>query len=94
MKYFIKRLPKNMICDLKKAREIELSEAPGNICFFYNFYGTLSALHQRRLVETKNIILNGREILSISVTQLGIKLLKKYEEYKHNLKTSPKWNLL
>lgn len=75
-------MTQNMICDLKKARETELSNPPGNICSFYNFYGTLSALHERKYVEIKTIHLNGGELLSVYVTQAGINFLERYEKNK------------
>jgi hypothetical protein len=87
MKYFIKPMTQNMICDLKKARESELSKPSGNVCSFYSFYGTLSALHDREYVEIKPIYLNGREMLSVYVTQAGINFLERYEKNKKNMRT-------
>jgi hypothetical protein len=93
MKYFIKPITQNMICDLKRARETELSKPPGNICCFYNFYGTLSALDEREYVEIKTIYLNGREILSVYVTQAGINFLERYEKNKKNIRTLHEENI-
>ena len=79
-------MTQNMICDLKKTREAELSKPPGTVCSFYSFYGTLSALHDRGYVEIKPIYLNDRELLSVYVTQAGINFLERYEKNKKGLR--------
>ena len=80
MKYLIKPLTKKMLTDLQKGRAIELSKTERNICDADDFKGSLPGLYRRGLVNTETVMLDGKEILSVSITQSGINFLDRYEE--------------
>ena len=71
MKYLIKPLTKTMLAQLRRGRAIELSQTERNICFADDFKGSLSGLYRRGFVNTKMVMLDGKEILSVYITQSG-----------------------
>ena len=71
---------KTMLAQLRRGRAIELSETERNICIVDDFQGSLAGLYRRGFVNTKMVMLDGKEILSVYITQAGIHLLDRYEE--------------
>ena len=74
-----------MLSQLRRARAIELSETERNICFADDFKGSLSGLYRRGFVNTKMVMLDGKEILSVYITRAGIGFLERYEEDEKKL---------
>ena len=87
MKYLIKPLTKKMLGQLQNARSIELSKTDRNICVPEDFKGTLAGLYRRGFVNTRKKVLNGKEIVSVYITEAGINFLEKYENEKVKIKT-------
>ncbi len=85
MKYLIKPVTKQMLKQLQAGRAIELSKIGRTICVLKDFNGSLSGLYRRGLVNTKMIMVDGKEILGVFITQSGIDLLKRYEEDEKKL---------
>ena len=69
-----------MLAQLRRVRAIELSKTGGNICVADDFKGSLGELFKRGFLNTKMVVLDGKEILSISITQAGKFFLDKYQE--------------
>ena len=69
-----------MLAQLRIARAIELSGTERNICVPDDFKGTLAGLYRRGFVNTKMMVLHGKETLGVFITQEGINFLNKYEE--------------
>jgi hypothetical protein len=80
MKYLVKPLTKKMLDHLRRGRTIELSETGKNVCSTDDFKGSLPGLYSRRFVNTQMVIVDGKEILSVYITQEGISFLNQYEE--------------
>ena len=87
MKYLIKPLTKKMLNQLQKARAIELSGTERNICIADDFKGSLAGLYRRGFVNTKMMVIQGKEILGVYITREGINFLNKYEEDKKRLES-------
>lgn len=68
-----------MIAQLRSGRAIELSKTK-NICGTNDFKGSLAGLYRRGLVNTKMVMRDGKEIVSVFTTQAGISFLYRYEE--------------
>lgn len=68
-----------MLINLQKARAIELSTTGRNICNADDFKNSLPGLYKRGLVDTKTANIDGKEILSIYITNSGINFLDRYE---------------
>ena len=60
-----------MLIQLQRLRTIELSNAEANIGVADDFKESLSALCNRGFVNTKTVMLDGKEILSVYITQAG-----------------------
>jgi len=86
MKYLIKPLTKKMLAQLREGRSIELAKAGRNICIPGDYKGSLAGLYRRGFVNTQKRILNGKEIVSVYITQPGINFLEKYDEDIINIK--------
>ena len=69
-----------MLADLQKGRSIELSNNGRNICNTDDFKGSLPGLYRRGLVDIKMVMLDGKEVASVYVTEPGISFLARYEE--------------
>ena len=76
-----------MLAQLLDGRAIELSGTDRNICFADDFKGSLAGLYRRGLVNTKMVVLNGKEVQSVFITREGIDFLNKYEQDKKKLKS-------
>jgi|KBSSwiStaDraftv2_1062776.scaffolds.fasta_scaffold13480_2 hypothetical protein len=85
MIFLLRPLTKTLLAELRKARAIELSRTEKNICVADDFKGSLAELCRRGFVGTKMVILDGKEILSVYITQAGKLLL---DEHPENVK---KW---
>jgi hypothetical protein len=85
MKYLIKPLTKKMLAHLKQGRSIELSENARNICVIDDFKGSLPGLYRRGLVDIKTVMVDGKEIRSVYITNSGISFLHSYEEDEKNI---------
>jgi hypothetical protein len=88
MIYLIKPITKKMLANLQKGRAIELSKAERNICSRHDFKGSLPGLYRRGLVDIKMVMLDGKEIPGVYVTQSGISFLERYEEDAKKLKVN------
>ena len=60
-----------MLAQLRRGRAIELSNTERNICVEDDFKGSLAGLCRRGFVKTKIVILDGKEILNVYITQAG-----------------------
>ena len=76
-----------MLAQLRAGRAIELSGTDRNICFAYDFKGSLAGLYRRGFVNTRMVVLYGKEMQSVFITREGIDFLNKYEEDKKKLKS-------
>ena len=74
-----------MLAQLRRVRSIELSKTERNICIEDDFKESLAGLLRRGFVNTKMVMLDGKEILSVYITQAGKLLL---DEHPENVK---KW---
>ncbi len=68
MIYLFKPFTKTMLTQLQRGRTIELSKTERNICIADDFKGSLDGLYRRVLVNTKTVMLDGKEILSVYIT--------------------------
>jgi hypothetical protein len=82
MIYLLERFTKTMLAQLQRGRAIELSKDERNICIEDDFKGSLAALCKRGFVSTKMIMLDGKEILSVFITQAGKFFLDKKDAKK------------
>jgi hypothetical protein len=82
MIYFLEPFTKTMLTQLRKGRAIELSETERNICIADDFKGTLTSLCKRGFVNTKIVMQDGKEILSVFITQAGKVFLDKEDAKK------------
>ena len=80
MIYLLEPFTKTMLAQLQRGRAIELSKTGKNICVEDDFKGTLADLCRRGFVNTKMVVLDGKEILSVYITQAGKFLLDEYQE--------------
>jgi hypothetical protein len=80
MIFLLKPFTKTMLTHLQSGRAIELSKTERNICVEDDFKGSLAGLFRRGLVNTKTVMLDGKEILSVYITQAGRFILDKYQE--------------
>ena len=80
MEYLIKPLTKNMLASLQRARAIEVSGNGKRFCTSDDFKGSLSGLYKRGFVITRKVILDGKEIVGVFLTESGINFLNKYEQ--------------
>ena len=71
MIYLLKPFTKTMLAQLRRGRAIELSKTERNICVADDFKGSLAGLYRRGFVNTKMVMLDGKEILSVYITQAG-----------------------
>ena len=69
-----------MLAQLRRVRDIELSKTERNICVADDFKDSLARLFRRGFVNTKMVMLDGKEILSVCITQAGNFFLEKYQE--------------
>ena len=69
-----------MLAQLRRGRAIELSKTERNICVADDFEGSLAELCRRGFVNTKIVMLDGKETLSVYITQAGKYFLDKYQE--------------
>ncbi len=82
MSYFLTPFTKTMLAQLRTARAIELSKTERNICFADDFTGSLAGLCRRGFVNTRMVMLDGKEILSVYITQAGKFFLDQEDEKK------------
>ncbi len=82
MIYFLEPVTKTMLTQLRKVRASELSATEKNICVADDFKGSLRALLGRGLVNTKMIMLEGKEVLSVFITGAGKAFLDKEDAKK------------
>lgn len=74
-----------MLAQLRSGRIIELSKTERNICGTDDFKGSLGGLYRRGFVSTKMVILDGKEILGVFISEAGIRFLERYEEDERKL---------
>ena len=74
-----------MLTQLQRGRAIELSKTEKNICVADDFKGSLAELCRRGFVNTKMVMLDGKEILSVYITQAGKFCLDEYQEDEEKL---------
>lgn len=82
MIYLLEPFTKTMLAHLRRGRAIELSETERNICVEDDFKGSLPGLCRRGYVNTKMVMLDGKEILSVFITQAGKFFLDKEDAKK------------
>ncbi len=71
-----------MLAQLRSGRSIELSKTGRNICCPDDFKGSLEGLYRRGFVNTKKVMLNGKEIIHVYITQAGKTFLDKENSKK------------
>lgn len=82
MIYLLEPFTKTMLAQLRRIRAIELSVTEKNICAADDFKGSLAGLCKRGYVGTKMVILDGKEILNVFITQAGKIFLDKEDAKK------------
>ena len=82
MIYLLRPVRKTMFAQLRRARAIELSKTERNICLADDFKESLAGLYRRGFVNTKMVMLDGKEILSVYITQAGKIFLDKEDAKK------------
>ena len=82
MIYLLRPFTKTMFAQLRRARAIELSKTERNICLADDFKESLAGLCRRGFVNTKMVMLDGKEILSVYITQAGNFFLDKEDAKK------------
>jgi hypothetical protein len=82
MLYLLEPFTKTMLAQLRRGRAIELSENERNVCVADDFKGSLQGLCKRGFVNTKMVVLDGKEILSVFITQAGKFFLDKEDAKK------------
>ena len=82
MIYLLEPFTKTMLAQLQRGRAIELSKTERNICVEDDFKGSLARLYKRGFVNTKMVVLDGKEILSVYITQAGKFFLDKQDAKK------------
>lgn len=85
MKNFMKPITNKMLRQLKAGRAIELSENGRRICVLEDFNGCLGGLYRRGLVSTKMVMVDGKEIIGVVITQSGIDFLRRCERGEKKL---------
>ena len=68
-----------MIEKLRKCREINEANDPLNPCTESHLSGSLAGLYKRGYVNTKMVNINGKQLLSVYVTENGIRYLESKE---------------
>ena len=86
MIFLLKPFTKTMLTQLQRGRAIELSKTEKNVCVADDFKGSLSELCRRGYVNTKTVMLDGKEILNVYITQAGKFLLDKYQAKEEKLR--------
>ena len=71
MIYLLNPFTKTMRAQLRRGRAIELSKTGRNICVADDFKGSLAGLYKHGFVNTKMLVLDGKEKLSVYITQAG-----------------------
>jgi hypothetical protein len=79
MIFLLRPLKKIMLAQLQRVREIELSKT-GDISVADDFKGSLQELCRRGFVSTKMVIRDGKEMVSVYLTEAGKLLLNNYEQ--------------
>lgn len=82
MIYLLEPFTKTMLAQLRRGRAIELSETERKICVADDFKGSLTSLCKRGFVNTKIVVEDGKEILSVFITQAGRIFLDKKDAKK------------
>jgi hypothetical protein len=82
MIYLLEPFTKTMLAQLRRGRDIELSKTERNICVTDDFKGSLEGLCKRGFVNTKMVMLDGKEILGVFITQAGKFFLDKEDAKK------------
>jgi len=68
-----------MLAQLHKGRTIELSKTERNFCLPDDFEGSFDELCRRGFLKTRMAMLDGKEILSVYITQAGKSCLTQYQ---------------
>jgi hypothetical protein len=71
MRFLLNPFTKTMLAQLQRVRSIGLSKTERNICVAEDFKDSLAGLFRRGFVNTKMVIIDGKEILSVCITQTG-----------------------
>jgi len=79
MKDIKRPLTKTMIKQLRLARAKELSGKANNIVTPEDFKGTLAGLYSRGYVNTRKILVNGRQIEGVYLTFAAVAFVNEYE---------------
>jgi hypothetical protein len=87
MIYLLSPFTKTMLAQLRKGRAIELSKTERNICVADDFKGSLAVLCKRGFVNTKLVMLDGKEILSVYITEAGKFFLDRNKEGEKKLRS-------
>jgi hypothetical protein len=82
MIYLLNPFTKTMLAQLRRGRAIELSKTERNICVTDDFKESLSGLYRRGFVNTKMVMPDRKEILSVYITQAGKFFLDQEDEKK------------
>lgn len=79
MKNTLRAPTDKMLDKLRKCREINLSNNPINPCTEKELSGSLAGLYKRGFVNTRMVNINGKQLLTIYVTEKGIAFLNSKE---------------
>lgn len=79
MKNPLRAPTEKMIEKLRKCREINLKNDPLHPCTENDLSGSLAGLYKRGFVNTKMVNLNGKQLLTVYVTESGIRFLESKE---------------
>ena len=82
MIFLLEPFTKTMLAQLRLGRAIELSEKERNICVADDFKGSFAGLFKRGFVNTKMVVLDGKETLGVFITRAGKMFLDKEDAKK------------
>ncbi|MEP6927438.1 MAG: hypothetical protein ABI834_07370 [Ginsengibacter sp.] len=71
MIYLLNSFTNTTLAQLRRLRAIEFSKTEKNICVADDFKDSLAGLCRRGFVNTKTVVLDGKEILTVYITQAG-----------------------
>jgi hypothetical protein len=80
MNYLIKPLTKKMLTQLRVSANIELSKTEKKFCTVDDFQNALPKLYNRGFIDIKMVTVDGKEIVCMYITTLGMDYLNKHQE--------------
>lgn len=79
MKNVLRAPTDKMLEKLRKCREINLENDPNKHCTEQDLSGSLAGLYKRGFVNTRMVNINGKQLLTVYVTEKGVAFLNNKE---------------